>query len=753
METDDFQKLSSDILRKCSGLALNMNMLPMTFSLLSKLLSYDSTDIRSILLLSNAYLKNKNYINVIHLLMDAINSKIDYIVNDYRLWKQLAYAYYKLNKYDDAHHAISQALSSVSSPRLAYERQQANLEYSSSSYTKKFTQEDLNTTFNPSNPNATTDHIRGSISDNKRSTNSTNNNDSNTTTTTTATTTTTNTTGNNTNTNNHIRSYTVLLPKEEEEALKYKIFVLNCRISLLAPEKTHSISLLLSDFQMALSQIDFHKNISLYLEVLITRAQMFRKYNLLDRCRQDLIQCLTILNENKERFKREDLSHKVAYCYYFLITIEFLHNHDFELSLKLITEVHTNFQLPAFYLQKFLVLEAYIRTIHDPNDGKNFVERLKMEIPIITDIVKPKFFYALGRLVLQNSTDDDIEKAYNYYQDALGIIPTAPIIWISIASLYFDLRQYEDALSTYSQAASLASSSEVLQSCTAFEIKFYKKFAAIAWFGISQVYCATNQTNNAISAINEAINIFRMENDRAHINELEAIKDKLQNSQTKYRHFKESRTVQEIINSEEGLSTNENSSSLKSRNSVEIDYTIPDVPFELLTEFETYQDQNVFTCEYELDSVNIADPELDAIINRIQMTQNQAVPVVIPNNVSQLVDTNVTNYPSSLSYRPIYYTDNTAKYAVPMNNIQPVPNQIFLRHIYQEPKDIAFRNPSVSDPETYPDANKFVIIPNQKQHKKMSFPNHVDHLLTANVTNENAIQQYNTTNDNDSPMM
>ena len=35
----------------------------------------------------------------------------------------------------------------------------------------------------------------------------------------------------------------------------------------------------------------------------------------------------------------------------------------------------------------------------------------------------------------------------------------------------------------------------------------------------------------------------------------------------------------------------------------------------------------------------------------------------------------------------------------------------------------------------------------------MSFPNHVDHLLTANVTNENAIQQYNNTNDNDSPMM
>lgn len=714
METDDFQRLNTDILRKCSDLALDMNLLPMTFSLLSKLLSYDSTDIRSLLLLTNAYLKNKSYINVIHLLMDAINSKLDFIINDYRLWKQLAFAYYKLNKYDDAHHAISQALSSVSSPRLAYQRLQVNLENN-----------------NTSNPVTTTKHTHNNIENNELNSNLTKN---------------------NTTTSNHISSYTSLLPKEEEEILKYKIFVLNCRISLLAPERTHSISLLLLDFQMALSHIDFQKNISLYLEVLITRAQLFRKYRLMDKCRQDLIQCLTILNENKERFKREDLSNKVAYCYYFLIAIEFINNSDFDLALKLISEVHTNFQLPALYLQKILVLEAYIRTIHNPNDGKNFVERLKLEIPIVTDAVKPNLFYALGRLVLQNSTDEDIEKAYSYYQDALGITPTDPIIWISIASLYFDLGQYEDALSTYSQAASLASSSEILQSCTMFEIRLYKKFAALAWFGISQVYCATSQITNAISAINESINILRMENDKVHINELEGIKERLQVSQTKYRRFKESRTVQEIINSEEGLSDSEKVSSSTPGNNIKIDYTIPDVPFELLIEYETYQDQHVFTCEYELDPVNITDPELEATINRIQMTQNQHVPVLLPNNVTQLVNTNANNYPPALNYGPVYYAESPAKYGVTLNNPQPVPNQVFLPALYPDPKNTAFGSPQMSNPETYPDANKFVIIPNQKQHKKVSLSNHVNHPLIANVVNENTIGNYNASN-NDSPRM
>ncbi|KAK5961054.1 uncharacterized protein PWA37_001582 [Arxiozyma heterogenica] len=744
METDDFQQLSSDILRKCSSLALNMNMLPMTFSLLSKLLSYDSVDIRNILLLGNAYLKNRNYINVIHLLMDAINSKMDYIVNDYRLWKQLAFAYYKLNKYDDAHHAIAQALSSVSSPRLAYERQQANLEYTSSSYAKKFIKGNINTTFNSFNPNTTTNSIPGNVGNDELNTKSTNNTNINNNTTIS---------NDENNTSKHIIPYTVLLPKKEEETLKYKIFVLNCRISLLASEKTHSISLLLSDFQMALSQIDFHKNTSLYLEVLITRAQMFRKYNVVDKCRQDLIQCLTILNENKARFKREDLSHKVAYCYYFLITVEFLHNSDFELALKLIKEVHTNFQLPAFYLQKFLILEAYIRTIHNPKDGKNFVERLKMEIPIITDTVKPKFFYALGRLVLQNSTDEDIETTYNYYQDALSIIPTDPIIWISIASLYFDLCQYEDALSTYLQAAGLASSSEILQSCSIFEVKFYKKFAALAWFGISQVYCATNQINNAISAINEAINIFRMEKDKMHINELETIKGRLQDSQIKYRRLKESRTVQEIINSEEGLSDSEKSSSSTSKKNVKIDYTIPDVPFELLTEFETYQDQQVFTCEYELDPVNITDPELDIIIDNIQMSQSQHTPVIVSNNISQLVDTNANSYPYGLGYRPLNYTENTVTYGAPINTIQLVPNQVFFPTMCPDSKNTGFENTTISDPEAYPDANKFMIIPQEKQNGKMSFITHIDHPLTADVSNENTIERYNTITNNNSPMM
>lgn len=710
METTDYQILYSDILRKCSVLALNMNMLPTAFSLLSKLLSYDSTDIRSLLLLTNAHLKNKNYVETIHLLINAINSNIDFIVNDYRLWKLLAFAYYKLNKYYDAHHAISQALSSVTSPSLVYERQQIKLNHNYSSYSS-------------SHPPAT-NHTHNKTGNNVPNINSNYHNN------------------NNSNTNNRILSYTVLLPKEEHKFLKCKILVLNCRISLLAPEKTHYISLLLSDFQLALSQIEFNENISLYLEVLITRAQMFRKYNLMDKCRRDLIQCLTILNENKEKFKREDLSHKVAYCYYFSIIIEFMQNSDLQLALKLIKEIQTNFRLPAVYLQKFLVLEAYIRTIHNPNDAKDFVERLKLEIPIVTDTVKPKLFYALGRLTLQNPTADNIETAYNYYQDALNVTPTDPVIWISIASLYFELGQFEDALSTYSQAASLASSSEFLQNCTMFEVRFYKKFTALGLFGMSQVYYATDRINNAISSINKAINIFKMEKDKIHIDELEEIKNKLWNSQTNRRRFKGLRTTtQEIKNNEKELSDNEKVSSKIPRNNIEKDYTIPDVPLGLLAEFETYQDQNVFTCEYELDPVNLMDPELEATFDGNQLTQDQPVSLMGPSNVTQPIDINVNNFPSASNHGSVHYAKNSTKYEVTLNNIQPVPNQAFLHVISHDPKNTAFESPGVSNPELSTDSNKVVAITNQKQHKRTFFPNHIG---------ESPIENFDT-NHNDPP--
>lgn len=645
MSTDEFQNLNSDILRKCSELSLSMNILPTTLSLLSKLLTYDKTDIRSLLLLSNTHLKNKNYIKIIHVLIDAINSKTEFIINDYRIWKQLAFAYYKLNKYDDAHHAISQALSSVSTYKDT-----ANI------------------------------NIK------------------------------------NIKVNNAIKPYTMFLTQQEQNIWKYKISVLNCRITLLAPEKTHSISLLLADFQIALSQVEFNKNIPLYLEILITRAQLFRKYRMMDECKQDLIQCLTILNEQKSAFKRDDLSNKVAYCYHFLISLEFLINSDFTLSLKLIKEVFTNFQLPSRFVQKFLILETYLRTISNPKESRLFVDTLKMEIPLVTNEMKPKLFYALGRLVKQEKTDENIELAYHFYQDALSITPENPIIWISFAALYFELGQFDDALSTYSQAASLASSSEILQRYNPFEVKLYHKLTALAWFGISQVYLATNQLSNSVDSINEAIGIFKIENDKAHADELETIKTKLQNSQTKNRRYNESRTVQQLINNEEAHidtvtdndNDNNNNSDEEDRDeSVKLDskskfrFIVPDIPFEMLIEFETFQDQKVFTTEYELDPVSLADPIPDEISPKVETRQPFSNSILTPNSVTNLVSLN---------------RNSTSA----MNSVHASPNHITkpMNHQRSHSNNIE-KNPSTAS-ERYSNASKYVIIPNQKFPKKVS---------------------------------
>lgn len=657
MNTDEFQNLNSDILRKCSELSLNMNLLPTTFSLLSKLLTYDSTDIRSLLLLSNAHLKNKNYIKVIHLLIDAINSKTDYIINDYRIWKQLAFSYYKLNKYDDAHHAISQALSSISTSRIAFEKQQQPL-----------LKDNYNNIRNRVNPYS-----------------------------------------------QEPKSYTTFLPKDEAETLKYKISVLNCRITLLAPQKTHSISLLLSDFQMALCHVEFNKNIPLYLEILITRAQLFRKYRMMDDCKTELIHCLTILNEQKSQFKSADLANKVSYCYYFLISVEFLINSDFNLSLKLINEVYTNFQLPSKFVQKFLILEAYIRTITNPTDSRCFVDTLKTEIPLVTIQMKPNFFYALGRLVIQDKTDENIELAYHFYQDALSITPENPIIWISFAALYFELGQFDDALSTYSQAASLASSSEILQRHNPFEAKLYHKLTALAWFGISQVYCAINQLSNAIDSINEAIGIFKIENDTGHADELENIKSKLQNSYTRNRRYHESRTVQQLINNEDShnnntttvaptaattTTINDDHNDEKSDTKANYKYIVPDIPFEMLIEFETYQDQNVFTSECELDPVSLTDITHE-FSTKIEDRQPYSNSIMTPNSVTNLVSLNRSSSSA-------------------MNSVHASPNHITKPISQQRSHNNSFDKHPSSNSDKYSNASKYVIIPNQKFPKKVS---------------------------------
>ena len=106
----DIIKAQTEILQKCGSLAIDMDKLPLAFELLTKTLENDPLNLKTLLLLSNAYLKNKSFINVIHLLISAVNSKSNIILNNIMIWQKLAVSYYRLNRFDDSNHAILQAL-------------------------------------------------------------------------------------------------------------------------------------------------------------------------------------------------------------------------------------------------------------------------------------------------------------------------------------------------------------------------------------------------------------------------------------------------------------------------------------------------------------------------------------------------------------------------------------------------------------------------------------------------------------------
>lgn len=107
----DIIKAQTEILQKCGSLAIDMNKIPLALELLKKTLELDPLNLKTLLLLSNAYLKSSSFINVIHLLITAVNSKSKRILNNILIWHKLALSYYRLNRFDDSNHAILQAVS------------------------------------------------------------------------------------------------------------------------------------------------------------------------------------------------------------------------------------------------------------------------------------------------------------------------------------------------------------------------------------------------------------------------------------------------------------------------------------------------------------------------------------------------------------------------------------------------------------------------------------------------------------------
>lgn len=630
---EKIQNTQTDILRVCGSLAIDMNLLPLAFDLLSKVLHRDPLDVKTLLLLSNAYMKSDGYINVIHLLINAINSRSQSILNDPRIWKQLAISYYKLNRYDDSNHAISQALSSFDSGDC--NNSNNNINHNSNSH--------INNNHIPNNNNILTSPLGHNNSITSL------NND-------------------RTTDDNYFQNQISQLAKLN----KQKLFVLRCRISLLADPKAHRIESILPFFDEAVNSLEMVNNLPLYVEILITRAQLFRKYGLYDRCKDDLFTVIGILNENANAFKVRDLIHKVSYAYHFLASIQYTLTNNYKLSISLINESLTNFNHTESSAHRLTILACQINYLNATNIAET-IDKLTLEVPMASESSQAMMYYMIARLSLRMDPIKNIEVAYEYYQKALSIAPEKPYVWISIAALYLRLGQLNDALSTYSQAINLSLSNDLGLSLTLAEIKFYNVFAALAWFGISQVYTATNQLSSAIDAINQAIRLFKLENATQHVRELELVHSSLILNHGKWKKLNEYKNKKSNLgdvsdrreshkNNEKSKTSNHDSnltsveSSVPSESSVSsvsnmegssssnnesttvetdqfdhqknkaangktdtgsyfeniMDYSIPNVPMETLIDFETYKDYEVFKLENVIDRVDLNTTNVDA---------------------------------------------------------------------------------------------------------------------------------------------
>jgi len=593
----DIIKAQTEILQKCGSLAIDMDKLPLAFELLTKTLENDPLNLKTLLLLSNAYLKNKSFINVIHLLISAVNSKSNIILNNIMIWQKLAVSYYRLNRFDDSNHAILQAL--------------ALFEKSSRYSMIMNTTSTTTTTTNINSP----DFQRYSLK--AQGTNISN---------TDATKKLTNNINNiQHNNSNDMKDSSINHDNNLPTLSESKMYVLRCRILLLMDSQHDTLKEGLPAFDKCLHFLEKFDNFNYYLDVLITRAQFFKKFEDIIGCKNDLIHILKLLDERRNQLKPNDLLIKASYVYHLLATLIYEENpnnhHD---AIETIHLGMKNFPHMTSSIKPLSLLETQLIYLNgNDNEISTKIDQLKLQIDLDRSKDQALTSYMIARLLLKKNVEQNANQAYEYYQKTLKILPRKPWIWISVASLYLELGQFDDALSTYTQAvnhslytdenqsdkserslsdaSSVASNSSTSNSLLpSYELKFNNVFAAIAWFGMSQVYTATGEYKNATDAINQALKLFKIEKDSENVNKLKTLLSKLiilevnnNNGNSIENDIDDESTANSLHSIQKSDETTTNIVAGK-KTELSIKYENPDVPIVVLIDLTNQSDGKLF---------------------------------------------------------------------------------------------------------------------------------------------------------------
>lgn len=401
------------------------------------------------------------------------------------------------------------------------------------------------------------------------------------------------------------------------------IYILQCRIFLMADVQQYPLEAVIPYFEKTLEVTQLSNIPSLHVEALLSRAQLFGKHGDIDRAIVDLNDSITILKnpEAKSHFDIRDFLSKIRYTYLYSATLHCAKN-DSEQSSRLLNEGIDLFPHTCHSVQPLCLARSVITCLLK-GDLKQTMDLLILEQRNSPDEFQPSIDYMIGRILLQIDSTQNVYQAYEHYQCALNKDSTKPYIWISMGSIYLKLGQVNDALSAYMQAIRLLAESPETEVSTASTSSMAQRITetnlgALAWFGISQAYISSRNISSAIEPLSKSMQLLKENDSSLQITTLENLMKKLSANSTSESH-------------EEPL---------------EPDFTIVDVPLQCLLDLEFFKDTDVFQVERRIEK------ELLNYLGGSAHSTNSSV----PSSCKQL-DTIVTNQSNDVVMNKKYNVD------------------------------------------------------------------------------------------------
>lgn len=353
------------------------------------------------------------------------------------------------------------------------------------------------------------------------------------------------------------------------------LHVMQCRFFLKQGVHQYPLEALLPYFDKMLESVKVSgASANVHVEALVTRAQLLYKYADFERALVDLESAMVLLNSRPEAFRVGERLFKISYTYLLASTLQFLANRPND-SLKLVEDAIVSYPHTAKSLQPLILANGMMNSVIE-KDLVGTLDKMVLEEPHSAKGTAYLMNYIIARILLQLDPVHNVYEAYGYYQRALNLNISKPYTWISIGSLYLRLGQINDALSAYTQGSVLAlESSEAVQRTSTdnskFLINFNHLFGALALFGIAQTYIFSRDLTSAVEALSRSAQLFAKANNPQQVEELQ----------------RQIQTLSIYLNNPV--------------NTVDVEYTIPDVPFQLLLDLLLYQDYGAFTVKERIE--------------------------------------------------------------------------------------------------------------------------------------------------------